>query len=464
MNGARRRKCLVSYALLGALAAVPSGTALVGCAAPPLIVIDRAGVIPGAEAIEMEWVLDDDRYVRGEKYIMADDLVELREKIIKAAQIPDNVLDLAGITSGYLIKHRDEIMILSLYEHWRKPDGSVPKLPAGSRKALDPKILWEHLQSAATSEIEGKPANAKKFKLILPGEPQIEIWSDNNRPWMLPWTVSDGTQTFQIYTHEIPQMMYRLLAPGKEHCLLDGRDYWERGFWADREFRSHGFAKTLDTVFSTKFMREMKGWEKAKTVFKVMGQPRSRPESAGMATEGSGKSGLVGSNRPFSLFLTLRTIDPSPIDSINWRVPVRNGKPTTDWNELIEIHNKANEAVSSRIWMLEWKAEFPGSSLEMNVSQRRCISAGSDLFFMLAWTDSKFAGQPEFEVFFKREQSFGTAYLGTKEPRTLVTLAQKGYGEHWFDKLEIGFDAMRLEYAIIDPEGKPDKRSILKSD
>ena len=463
MTDAGRRQQLLTLALLGALAACPAGTALVGCTLPPLIVIDRAGVIPGAEAITMEFVLDDDRYIRDKHYVMVEDLVKLREKIIKAPRIPDNVLDLAGITSGYLIEHHDEILILSLYEHWRKPDGSVPKLPAASNKALDPKLLWEHLQQAATSEIEGKPASAKQFKLILPGEPQIEIWSDNNRPWMLPWTVSDGSETFQIYSHEIPQMMYRLLAPGKAHCLLDWRDYWERGFWADREFRAQAFANTLDTVFAAQFARKMKGWDKASKIFKVMGQPRSRAESTGMGTEGGG-SEPIGGNRPFSLFITLRTIDPSPIDTINWQVPVRNGKPTTDWDELITIHEKANDAVSSRIWMLEWKAELPGSSLEINVSQRRCISAGSDLFFMLAWTDGKFAGQPDYEVYFKREQAFGTAYLGTKEDRTLVTLAKQGYGKHWFDQLDVGFDAMRLEYCTVDAEGKPTRQSLLKSE
>jgi len=130
-------------------------------------------------------------------------------------------------------------------------------------------VVREHLDSWMAGDVRWEGDYGQVCQVIVPGDPELAISSTHRRPWMLPWTVRLGDETWQVFSPEVSQALYRLLANGKVNCPLDGRGYWQAGYMQDPEFPGERYRSLIDAALCRRFLRGLPGWDLAEQVLRL---------------------------------------------------------------------------------------------------------------------------------------------------------------------------------------------------
>ncbi len=121
---------------------------------------------------------------------------------------------------------------------WNDAEASLP-LPE-----LDPELeqylSYDYLAPRILNWVQGRswfPTLSRYFEVVLPGEPTITVSSHGLIPWMFPWKVTVGTESWEVADPDISRALIPLADP-EGNCidLLAGSQYWTTEFWRDASF------------------------------------------------------------------------------------------------------------------------------------------------------------------------------------------------------------------------------------
>ena len=394
---------------------------------------------------EYAWVQDGAVYRYGERTLTAQEVEAIRLRILACRETPDDLLSRVGITPEVVASHRDEIFHAALPESWRKAGKGAKDIPA----ELDHLFGFEYLAPHILAELTGvnwESTTSMHFEVVLPGEPEVRVSSRGQVPWMLPWTITVGEETWSVADIELSRAVLLLAdREGPSAALLDGSHYWAEGFWVDDRFWDRFVGARLDESLSAAAYAALPGYGRFIERYRVddvmTGHVNSQPEA---------------------MFFEISARYPSRIDKVRWWNLIEGGRPRSDWEVLLPVLEAAERQVAQQQWLLDWKAAGRGKTIGIEVVGDRGYSeTRMDLFVLPIWADAAFAGAPEYELLLRRERNWcGTVFLGANEPGALIRTANPGAGDHWFDSLSFSYHprAEQPQYGRVDANGAVEVR------
>lgn len=393
-----------------------------------------------------EWTRGEGGFTRGMASVSQAEIDSLRKQILGSTGTPDDLLARIGITPASIASHRDVILETAWPESQRPKSGPL-ELPA----ELEPLLTYESLAPHILAELTGanwKSTTHVRLKIELPGDPPITIQSEGLVPWKLPWKIEAGGKSWESCDLEVSRSLRRLVDPeGPNAELLDGTRYWSEGFWKNEEFWRRFVGAALDSALSGQQYSRLDGYLEAMDWCRV----------------DRAMSGHINM-QPESLFLEISTRYPSLLDAARWWNPLKEGKPTFNWKDFTAAYDAALRQVGTHTWLEDWKNAGPDRTLELQAVGRSGFAERMrDSFVVPPWKDSRFSGEPEYEILLRRKgQWCGTVWLSAAEPGALIETAHAGPGDHWFDKLEFSFHPKQPTYGRVDASGHFELRTISK--
>ncbi len=277
---------------------------------------------------------------------------------------------------------------------------------------------------------------------------RIEVTSTHQCPWMLPWRVQVGAKSWNTYSTALP-LRIASIADKSGPCAswLDGRQYWDKGFWTDSDFWSLEVGPKFEKDTARQMSKMLPGYVDAAKLFEI----------------DECNIGCINM-QPDSLFLQLRSRQPQTISSVWWWNYLKNGKATATWSHMLQLRRKCESIAVKQPWLLEWRTAAGDHILECHIAGSKCYSESDEKlkeFILPAWQDAGMHGVPEVELMLRRGSVWcGTVYLSSSEARALVVNAKPGAGSHWFDRQEISFHPKAPVYLIVHSDGRFERRSI----
>jgi len=415
-------------------------------AAPEIRVRDGTGSCYHHNETSYAWTRNGDHWTLGERSLTQQQVEEIRQTVLTSTSDSSGVLAAAGITPQKVAAHRDDILAAVFRGSWRTADGRTVELPAAGEHLLEHDYVAGQLLRELTEQ-HGAMAGVW-FEVDLPGPPDVHVSGDGFVPYLLPWTVEVNGRRWRTPSIEVSKAML-LLADPEGPCAetLDGSRYWSEEVWSDELVWSRYVGRPLDEVLAKRDYERLPGYSLASERFAV-------------------DSAVTGnwSSQPLSLFVELHSRAPGLIDDVRWYDFIRDGAPMADWLDFVQAYADALVVVQRQAWLLDWKAASPDRTVDLHLSGARGVGEGHpEVYVYPPWEDAGFRGKPVFEFLLRRGgEGFATVFLGSEESGALVTRVRgtPGGGEHWLDRLVVGYHPTRPEYVRVNAAGEHELRRI----
>lgn len=419
-----------------------------------------------------DWVLAGDAFTCDGRKIARDEMEALKKAIAAARREVPDLLTEAGVTKEAFEAHRDVIVATVMPESFKKEGKGGAKEGPMLPPELEPLLAWERVAPMIRSELAGGLRGSTESRHVrvtfqIDGQ-EVVAESEGLVPWMLPWTVRAGGDSFESEDLAVPRAVLKLLDP-KGPCVdgVDGSSWWPDRFWSNGMFWERVLGRELDEALSEKEYTKLAGWERAAealTVRRVM----------------TGNINL----QPESMFFELASKRPGAIDAARWHDLLVGGKPAQTWDDFLALFEEACACTAKQRWLMEWRALDPRREIELDAAGKRGFAETMvDALVLPAWKDAGFAGRPEFELLLRADRKWiGTIYLSSQAEGALVVSANPERAlaaelapdqppaapagarpaHHWFDDLAFSFHPRGdpPTYARVDAEGKVEMRTM----
>lgn len=352
-----------------------------------------------------------------------------------------------GITPQAVDAHRDHLRAL-----FKKTFNSAFPSEAA---VLDSQLSYEHVAAAIRSNLEWMERSTTQVDLrvrLHRGDQTIEVESQAQLPFMLPWKVTASGRSWFSYSVEISRALAEFVADhGTAGDLLSRGDaYWRDGVWEDFMVFFELGSATQELV-AQRMYQGLAGWDEARKTWRVV----------------KAQTGNINFEDP-SLVLALQRLGPStadePINAVWWWDTLQNDQPAFDWRELSDVLVRANRAIAAHHWLSEWVTAGPNRDLELQLVGKRGYTEAQDLpiFLLPAWKDAAMRGEPEFELLLRRDGGTwsGTLYFNSQDERVIVTsMSPMPNSPHWLDEQSLNFHAQgSRDYLVVSPDGTHEQR------
>lgn len=330
-----------------------------------------------------------------------------------------------GITPEDVRLHAEDVLIASLL--------NTPEVPRVIPDRLAFLFDYEHISKVAREVAEGPRESTTRvlFEVTIAGSPTITVRSDHRQAWMLPWTIEVDGKEWETFDTEIPRLLSKLAdSKGPNARYLDGNLYWSDEFWKDTDVWEYAIGDSLNAAHAQTLYESLTEYDAARSLFLV-------------------EEARIGAK---SLNFELRTVHPHLIDAVRWWNPLKNGRPSYDWDAIHRLHNEANKACEKYPWLAQWKADGPGRSIELQaVGTRGYEDSNYSDEVLPDWEEAGLKEQPEFELLLRRTpRSWGQVFASHKADRILITQLEAGEGTHWLDRLSVEAP----DFLTIDAAGR----------
>lgn len=386
------------------------------------------------EGVELRWRRQGATYVSldGRRGLSLDEVRALRQTLLEARPGREQLAQELGITPETVSDHRAQILEAA----------GIDRLPP----LLEPQLGFSRVAARAVEEAAGPRHGTenRSFELTVTGSPGVTATAEGwPRPYMLPWKVEADGHAVETCSLAVPLAIAPLLAardPGGG--LLDGRDYWRRGFWKD----SDAWGDLRDAVNESEARDQaaaLAGYEQLKAEFAVARARIYAPEA---------------------LYLALSATKVRALNAADWTCPMKNGQPRCDWRTFLALYQAAETAVKAHPWLLEWKAAAPGRSLELEATGGRGFSEERpELFLFPPWKDAGLPGRPEFELVARAsEHVWATVLLSSTCREALVVSTfipeEPALSGHWLQRTKVFYHPSDPDFILVDAEGRPHRK------
>jgi len=394
------------------------------------------------------WTAQGGAFVCGARKLTQASVDEIRRVVLASSEgalDPDVLLASVGVRAQSLVEHRDELVAASLPPAWKSRARAVVQ------DHIEPLLTWERLRDPIAHELLSANwgcTTTYELEIMLPGVPAITLRSEGLVPWMLPWKVTAGARAWTSQDVAISKAVRALVASdGPCAALLDGEEYWRRGFWSDERFWPRWVGADLDASLAEVDYAAIDGYALTNGILRV--------ENA--------RTGNID-RYPLAMVLTLVPRYPAAIDEIWWWNPIEDGRTTSTWRDVLGTWRAAMLAVAREDWIGAWKRAGAERTVGLEVVGARGIGETMlDTLVMPAWIDAGFVREPDYELLLRRKGRWcATIYLALGQPGALITTAHAGEGEHWLDALEFEFHprATPPTYARVDAAGRVEIRTL----
>jgi len=419
-----------------------------------------------------DWVLAGDAFTCDGRKLSRDEMEALRKAVASARREVPDLLTEVGVTKASFEAHRDAIVATVMPESFKKGGkGSAtggPPLPP----ELEPLLAWERVAPRVRTELLGGlwgSTESRRVRVTFKLDDQeVVAESDGLVPWMLPWTVRVGGETFKSEDLAVPRAVLKLLDP-KGPCVdgVDGSSWWPDRFWTNGQFWERLVGRELDTALSEQAYTKLTGWERASATLAV-------------------REVMTGNInlQPEAMFFELDVKGPAAIDSARWHDFLVDGKPAQSWDDFLALFEEACACAAKQRWLMEWRKLDPRREIELEAAGKSGFSEPMlDALVLPAWKDAGFTGRSEFELLLRVDRNaVGTVYLSRQESGALIDRANPDRARagkpapdappaapagappahHWFDDLAFSFHPRSdpPTYARVDGEGKVEVRTM----
>jgi hypothetical protein len=271
----------------------------------PIRVSDAASGCYHRDERQYTWQRAGDTYTRGDALLPVAEIEALRVFLLTNRKEPADLLRRVGFTPEALAAHHDAILGLVLPPTWRDASRRPLPLPHDLMALLS----FERLSGPIRTELLGEhmaSTNRNELTVELPGQPPIRIHSDGINPWMLPWSVTVGQESWVVADPAISKAMQRLVDPdGPSARVLNGAPYWTNSIWKDEGLWERLVGRDLVEQLAQRQSADIPGFadfERRFVVERAMsgainGQPGSRPSTTSPPGEHSSSMGHGGGIR-----------------------------------------------------------------------------------------------------------------------------------------------------------------------
>ncbi len=290
------------------------------------------------------------------------------------------------------------------------------------------------------------------FNFDYRGAVTLNVHSKHMGPGMLPMSVTWNGRTWETYDPELPRRFLKLVGLGSLRNHLDVDAGMER-FWVDGFVWGRAIGDASSGSAARKMASNLDGFEQTRQVVSV-----EKYEIGDFNSE------------PRSLLLNLAIREDALIDSVLWFNHLNNGRPQSDWYQLIKTLKRGERAVENVEWLKTWKTSGQDNHIELTVSGKKMHESnrGDD---ELAWKDAGLTGRPEIEIILRRKDVWvGTVVISDGESRSIIVDANPDRrsaagipdaaalsGNHWFDRLS---DPQYPNYILVSVTGIPTPRKV----
>jgi hypothetical protein len=367
----------------------------------------------------------------------------------KSALDPDEL----GITAERL----DDKRAIVLDAIQRASVASANGLPSEVGSAVQRELTVQLTADIATNSIlAGDMSSSRQLvQVTLPGNPEVSVRSWSGTPWMLPWTVQAGADSWVTYSVDLPRALARYVPAEPGTDLLDGARYWEDEFWKD-EYVWRPVNDVMRGRAPVALAKQLNGFDEIDAAF-AMKSASLRP------LELSRKA----------LFVELVSKSPRLVDTIEWFNPIEGGEPLETWRQLRESHERVSEAARRFAWLEAWKAAGGHRSIGMYRADSWLYettysseSLRSHYPVGLAWQHAGLPGTPSIELELIRpdHELRIELFISEDSPAALVVRSTRGDDAepvlHWLDRKAVYFSASDPEYLLVDRQGGVERRRV----
>lgn len=169
---------------------------------------------------------------------------------------------------------------------------------------------------------------------------------------------------------------------------------------------------------------------------------------------------------PESLFVEIKATHSALVDSAWWWNPLKNGKPTLNWDDFMKAHAEAETAMAAHPWLKDWK-RLPGKrALELQLLGREFGERKQELndSVIPVWRHAGFKGEPKYAFIARRgNHEWVTIYFGGKDEAKALVPSSTGSGSKascpldnvevsWHPRGKAGEEYSR--YAVVENDGR----------
>jgi len=155
----------------------------------------------------------------------------IRRLVITSRSEPKELLAQLGFTSQGLAAHGMVVRMWVSSNAWRQRHSDLGSL-SGERQL---QITYDDLAPIFRARLvpaRNSSTTEQHFRAVLPGSPAVFLESRGGMPWMLPWKVSVGSESWEVADPAISLAVRELAdASGPSAKLLDGREYSRKECW-----------------------------------------------------------------------------------------------------------------------------------------------------------------------------------------------------------------------------------------
>ncbi|MDX2105078.1 MAG: hypothetical protein SFY67_01630 [Candidatus Melainabacteria bacterium] len=261
------------------------------------------------------------KYVSEEGREVSTEFLKELVAVIQKSKLK-NMLDLndLGINQENIARHRHELMkqcIPVQYPSWKVANVS---------KDLCAFDITSISKSARHRLVFEKEVNSNQVyfsaTINVPEicSEKIVISSDNDCPWMLPWNVKVGSESWKTFSTELPLKLSFLPDRSESDCrlnacnyLLNGKKYWQSEFWSDSFFWEYDLRKTYKEKMARNLIEQMPGFELLESQFTVNAVLNLK-----------------------DIWVELRPISNNKTRCLISRIPLKNGRPVGSWFKILK--------------------------------------------------------------------------------------------------------------------------------
>ncbi|MCW5821197.1 MAG: hypothetical protein KIT34_00240 [Cyanobacteria bacterium TGS_CYA1] len=386
------------------------------------------------------------KYVSEEGREISTEFLKELVAVIQKSKLK-NTLDLndLGINQENVARHRDELMkqcIPVQYPSWKAANVSKDLC------AFDVASISESARHRLVFEKEVS-SNQVYFSATI-NDPEIcsekiEISSDNDCPWMLPWNVKVGSENWKTFSTELPLKLSFLPDRSANDCrsivcnyLLNGQKYWQTEFWSDSFFWEYDIRKIYKDKMARNLIEQMPGFELIEPQFTV---------SAGL--------------NPKDIWVELKPISNEKILSSKWHIRIKHGRQVGSWFQILNLHQKFEPAIQRLEWLEQWKHSGGERKVCIDIKNRESTWDIPDEQANEAWKEANLPSRPNIKLELYHDNKLCTRlFMSDNCASSIILFSEPCAGMHWLDSQEIDLQTESHSYLIIDADGRFRKKNL----